>query len=42
MAPDPLTFAGVSLLLFSVALLACYLAPRKAAQVDPLIALRHD
>jgi ABC-type lipoprotein release transport system permease subunit len=39
---DPITFVAVTAALALIGVTACYLPARRAATVDPMVALRHE
>ena len=41
-ARDPITYAGVAIVMILVTLLACYIPTRRAMRVDPMTALRYE
>jgi putative ABC transport system permease protein len=41
-ATDPATYTVVGFLLMTIALLACFIPARRATNLDPMIALRHE
>jgi len=41
-ATDPITFAAMSVFFFGIACLACWIPARRAARLDPIVALREE
>jgi len=41
-ATDPITFVAIAAFLTMIGTLACYIPARRAASVDPIVALRNE